>query len=130
MEPHFPRISGSVTLFDRPLRASNRHGFRPPFTNQKKIRLSKWYDKKTGFPLKTALFDQNSELISFSFYRNLIVDKPQLEKLELNSLKTISFKDVIKNHENLDMNQLEGIEELGTVVLTEVIKQDDQGERK
>jgi len=93
--------------------------------NEKRIRLSKWYDRKTGFPIKTALYDETGKLFSFSFYKKLIVDKPELENLQIQTLNNVALKDVIKDHEDFDFDQLNGIEKLGTYVLKEVIKQED-----
>ena len=55
----------------------------------------------------------------------MIVDTPELETLQIQTLNNVALKDVIKDHEDFDFDQLNGIEKLGTYVLKEVIKQED-----
>lgn len=87
------------------------------------IRVSQWFDKRTFFRMKSAVFDESGNLLYFNFYSHLDFDK-NLNDRHSEKTQKIKLEDFLKKHNTIKFKNISDIENFCNIVYQEEIQKE------
>lgn len=87
------------------------------------IRVSQWFDKRTLFKLKSAIFDETGKPLYFNFYVKLDFDKNVPEK-QVEKKRNIRLRDFLKDNNEIKFNKISDIEKFCNLIYQEEVEKE------
>jgi hypothetical protein len=84
-----------------------------------KVRMSVWYDEKTGFMIKRVIFGQLGNVVAFKIYYNVSINEAESKERDFNEGQLERFKRIANGHNNLPHKTIEEIDRFVKSILAE-----------